>query len=349
MPTFYGIPAQSGAAGPVVIDPSSNYAKRYTTPAVVHPTVKMNRMGKLLQWCGPRAVVAYGVLLALICASAPTTLLAGDSRSTKDFRDAVEVAERYVEQFGPEHVLLVVDVDNTLLAMNHALGSDQWFEWQQHLLETQPHSPLLVAKTFDGLLEAQGLLYNLGRMHPPQRDLPAIIGQIQDLGLFTLVLTSRGDEFRVSTKRELLRNGYDFAETAVAVRDLPGGLYQPYDPEEPHAHGLTPKEVAACEVDIPRPVSYADGMFMGAGQHKGAMLFSLLHHAVPEIRAIVFVDDHQRNIERVSEMAASRGIEITAFRYAREDAKVRAFQNGHKRDVDRRWRCLERTLNAVFD
>ena len=40
----------------------------------------------------------------------------------------------------PEHVLLVLDIDNTLLAMNQDLGSDQWFEWQRYLLDHEPRS-----------------------------------------------------------------------------------------------------------------------------------------------------------------------------------------------------------------
>ena len=68
-----------------------------------------------------------------------------------------------------------------------------------------------MAKDFAGLLEAQGMLYNLAKMHPPQKDLPAIIGRLQGLGIHTLVLTSRGPEFRVATERELRQNGYDFS------------------------------------------------------------------------------------------------------------------------------------------
>ena len=39
---------------------------------------------------------------------------------------------------------------------------------------------------------------------------------MQQLGIRTLVLTSRGPEFRPATERELRRNGYDFASSAIA-------------------------------------------------------------------------------------------------------------------------------------
>ena len=85
--------------------------------------------------------------------------------------------EVYCEKYGPEHVLLVCDLDNTLMAMNHPLGSDQWFEWQRYLIDHDPKSPYRVADTFPGLLDAQGVLYNLGRMHPTQPDLPELMGK----------------------------------------------------------------------------------------------------------------------------------------------------------------------------
>lgn len=306
-------------------------------------------MGRISPRRGSRATVYWCILVALAWLAVPAADLAAEVRATFEFQDVVYAVERYAEQYGPEHVLLVVDVDNTLLAMNQPLGSDQWFEWQDQLLKNQPDSSLLVAKSFDGLLQAQGLMYSVGRMHPPQRDLPTLVARLQDLGITTLVLTSRGDDFRAATERELQRNGYDLARSALAVRDLPAGTYLPYDPADPQAAGFSAAEFASFELDSPRPVAYAKGIFMTAGQHKGAMLLAILHHAVPDIRAIVFVDDHQRNVERVFAATTGHEIETTAFRYRREDPNVRAFQRGGKWETVRRWRCLSRAYDTSFE
>ena len=112
-------------------------------------------MGKISLRRGPRAVVFRYIFIALAWSTASATVLAAEVRATFEFQDVAYAVERYVEQYGPEHVLLVVDIDNTLLAMNQPLGSDQWFEWQDGLLKRQPHSSLLVAKSFEGLLEGQ--------------------------------------------------------------------------------------------------------------------------------------------------------------------------------------------------
>ena len=149
------------------------------------------------------------------------TSFAGELTDTADFAEVGAAVEQYTHKFKPEHVLLVLDIDNTLLAMDTQLGSDQWFEWQKYLIDHEPSSKYLVSPTFDGLLEAQGLLYDISHMHPPQPNLPGLMRRAQDLGIRTLVLTSRGPEFRAATEREFKRNGYDFARTALPVREVP--------------------------------------------------------------------------------------------------------------------------------
>ena len=269
-------------------------------------------------------------------------------RETSDFADAAQRVAEYVQQHGAERTLLVVDIDNTQLAMNHPLGSDQWFEWQEYLLKQEPSSPHLVAAAFPKLLDAQGLLFTAGRMRPAQPDLPALVAGIQQTEVPTLVLTSRGDDFRVATERELENNGYDMAKSVLATRGVPSGRYLPYDLDDLAAAGLTTQEAELYQLDEPREVSFENGVFMTAGQHKGVMLLTLLEHAVETPKAVVFVDDHGRHVHRVYDSLARRGIEVTSFHYHREDDNVKRFRYGDKTDVDRRWRRLEVALSDVF-
>ena len=57
------------------------------------------------------------------------------AKTTTEFATVVEQVDDFVKKYGTRNVLLVVDLDNTLLAMNQDLGSDQWFTWQETLLE----------------------------------------------------------------------------------------------------------------------------------------------------------------------------------------------------------------------
>jgi hypothetical protein len=295
-----------------------------------------------------RAATILCAAAAIACALS-AALRASEITATDDFREVAAEATRYADAVGPERVLLVLDIDNTLLAMNQDLGSDQWFEWQRYLLDHEPRSNDLVVDSFEELLQTQGLLYNLSRMRPPQRDLPNIIGRLQGRGIHTLVLTSRGPEFRASTERELSRNDYDFASTALPVRNLPGGSYLPYDLGDLEADGLTEQDVTAFDMTEPKPVTYENGIYMTAGQPKGAMILSLLHHADADIRAIVYADDHMRHVAYVFAAVAGRGDEITGFHYTREEPRVKRFQYGDKEEVGRRWRRLSRALEEVLE
>lgn len=273
---------------------------------------------------------------------------AGELSETADFAEVGAAVVQYAHQHDPARILLVLDIDNTLLAMNTPLGSDQWFEWQRYLLENEPKSKFLVADSFAGLLEAQGLLYSISHMHPPQPNLPALVRRVQQLGIRTLVLTSRGPEFRSATEREFKQNHYDFSKTALPVHNIPGGEYLPYDPKDPEVDGLTKEELKQYHLNSPRPISYENGILMTAGQHKGAMLLTILHDAQEDIDAIVYDDDNQRHVANVYAAVLARGKEITAFHYTREDANVKKFQYGSKEDVSRRWKQLSNVLEEVL-
>jgi len=321
--------------------------ERYTTFAPSLLTLIRHLMAS--NSASPAWRVALVVWVAALVVGCASVAGASEITASDDFRDVAVAVADCAGEFGPEHTLLVLDIDNTLLAMNQDLGSDQWFEWQKYLLDHEPRSKHLVADSFEGLLEAQGLLYNLGRMRPPQPDLPRLIRRLQRSGIYTLVLTSRGDEYRVATERELARSGYEFEESALTVDDLPGGQYLPYDLEDLEADGLTQQDAAAFGIIEPRPVSYENGIYMTAGQPKGAMMLAILHHARPEIRAVVYADDHIRHVAYVFAAMASRDMEIKAFHYTREEPRVKRFQYGDKDDVGRHWRKLTRTLDEVFE
>jgi hypothetical protein len=297
----------------------------------------------------PRAAVAWCALAAFVLGSWAAVAGASELRPTKEFADVAAAADRYVEKYGAEHVLLVLDIDNTIMAMNQDLGSDHWFEWQNYLLTNEPDSPFLVADTFPGLLEVQGIIYNLGHMHPPEPLQPALVAGLQKRGVSTIVLTSRGPEYRVATERELKRCGYDLAATALPVHDVPGGSYLAYDPARPEEDGLTADELKTFKLEEPRPVSYENGIFMTAGQHKGIMLLTLMHHTNRDIKAVVYVDDNVRHVGNVFSAAVDRNLEISSFQYQHEEVRVQRFQYGDKGDVTRRWHQLRDTIQAVFD
>lgn len=302
----------------------------------------------------------YCCLLASLSFALLATLAsASEFRECDTFAPVLQQVEKYAAEFGGERVLVVMDIDNTLLAMDRDLGSDQWFEWQEYLLDAEPNSPQLVGDDFGELLAAQGLLFAAYSMHPPEPEQPAQVAEMQKRGIDTLVLTSRGEDYRASTLRELKRAGYDFAKSAPAIRLFErhagkryetGSRFVPYDLGAPENFGLTARDAELYSLPVePREVSYADGVLMTSGQHKGAMMLVFLHLVLQEYDAVVYVDDHVRHVSRVYDALSRRGIEVTTFRYTHEDDRVKRFAYGDKSEVTRQWQTIEDLLQGKLE
>jgi hypothetical protein len=186
-------------------------------------------------------------------------------------------------------------------------------------------------------------------MRPPQTNLPELVKRVQERGVPTMVLTSRGEQYRPATERELKACGYDFQKSAMATKAPIEGPFVPYDVANPTGAGLTAADVRLYGLKEAKTCTYEHGVFMTQGQHKGAMLLSLLSRAAHPPKAVVFVDDHGRHIHRVYDACVRHGIEASVFHYHKEDENVEHFRFGDKTEVSQRWRRLESALQEVFE
>jgi hypothetical protein len=285
--------------------------------------------------------------LAKESATADPTDLKSCEVKTENFVDVANRAAAEIRKHGVDKVLLVVDVDNTTLAMDQPLGSDQWYGWQYDFIFRGVESPFRVAKDLNELLRIQGTLFELGSMHPPEPSLPELLSAIQEAGCTTIVLTSRGPEFRAATERELERNGYDFADSALKINEPARGRFLPYDKARPNTHGLSKQELESLR--DPRPVSYSRGIYMTAGQHKGYMLRNLLARSPRTFNAIVFADDHDKHTMRMTQAFSDSNITTACFHYVREQPNVDAFKESDKEAIAKTWAKLSDSIAEAFD
>jgi len=242
----------------------------------------------------------------------------------KDTADLAVVADdvmQLVEQAGKDRVLVVFDIDNTLLAMEQGLGSDQWYEWQKKLAKDDPCNPQYVGDRF----AAQGAIYFASAMRPTQADAADQVKKIQALGVKVISLTSRGTDYRLQTFRELRRNGFSFSFSAIGP---PGGYAEPFIP-----------------VDNGKLSRYEDGVFLTTGQHKGQMLESLLTKTGTRLPAvIVMADDKQENLDAVIETFTALGVPVHTWQYTAEDSNVASFDAGQ---ANGQWKSIENPLRQI--
>ncbi len=239
------------------------------------------------------------LLLFTACATVPPAqnVLAETDDLTMFTNSALQLSGLY----GRDQVLAVFDIDNTLLAMEQGLGSDQWYYWQKALQKEDPCSAQLV----NDRLKVQGALFFASAMRTTQPDAAQQVKRLQDAGLRVIALTSRGPDYRLQTFRELRRNDISFWTSALPPQR---GYPDTFLPD----NGL-------------RPARYEEGVFLTAGQHKGAMLKALLAKtgtSAPTV--IVFADDKAENLQDMMETFEGSGIAVHAWRYSREDDIVDA-------------------------
>ena len=90
--------------------------------------------------------------------------------ATDELQLVTELALDQARTYGAERILVVLDIDNTLLAMEQGLGSDQWYYWQKDLSAEDPCSPQLVSNRFAASVEARSSARNPSRsagLHSP--------------------------------------------------------------------------------------------------------------------------------------------------------------------------------------
>ncbi len=244
-------------------------------------------------------------------------------QDNNDLNTVVSAADSFSSQFPTEDILIVFDLDNTLLTMDSALGSVAWYDWQADMADLEGCQPGELVNRF----AAQGLLYFLGSMQPVQDDTADIVHALQQSGYPVMVLTARGHDYYLSTLRELNRNNLSFD----ALLAPPAGQ---------HPKPFTPPEAA-------RPVRYQQGVLMVAGQHKGQMLMDLYSHLnLPLPKAVVMADDSLENLENMQTTLTQANIPYRLFRYSLADAKVGAFDAA---SATSQWQRLSLTLNDLRD
>ena len=242
-------------------------------------------------------------------------------KETADLSDVRSDVIELIDQAGREDVLVVFDIDNTLLAMEQGLGADQWYYWQKDLDKNDRCNPDNAGNRF----AVQGALFFVSATRPTQPDGAEQVRAIQDLGAPVIALTSRGMEYQLQTFRELRRNGFSFGYSAIGPD---GGYPKPFIPVTDGRFSL-----------------YQDGVFLTAGQHKGEMLLALLQKtgtAMPDV--IVMVDDKQENLDAIKETFVPLEVPVHSWRYTAEDENDKNFD---RQEAASQWRLLEEPLRQI--
>ena len=269
--------------------------------------------------------------------------------ATASFRDVQNIIQKKIDKYGSDKVLLALDIDNTTLGFEKDLGSEHWFLWQAQMIADGDLVHGAVANTVDGVLSVQTKIAALSPMRAIEKYIPTELGNFGASGVHMLALTSRSLSMRDTTIRELRRNGFSYEFFAPGPRGGILGLYQPLDVQNPGDAGLSAQELIDFGITSSRPVMFQEGVFLTDGQHKGAMLRTLIHKLNLRFDAIIFVDDRLKHSEAMQAAFKDRPEALTTVQYAHNVHRIAQWQASDKGEAKQDWCQFSKAILAVHE
>lgn len=215
----------------------------------------------------------------------------GESKvtSTVEYSDVFSTIREMGQEYGQENVLVVFDIDDTLLVIDECKGPN--------------------GERIKGL----GKLFSCPSEHT-EKKLSGEIKNIQSEGFATIALTARGNNLISATQRELkrLHDGlfvFNF-EGRPFVVDFDQILV-------PKTKKCKKGELAPClSGSYSNRPKFIDGVMYANGANKGLALESLLKELKVSFSGIVFIDDRSKNTKNVNEVYKNKdGVDVEVFLY----------------------------------
>lgn len=227
------------------------------------------------------------------------------------------------KKVAPSDILVVYDIDNTLMRFKTSFASDQWYNWQKEQLDKG--CPVhCIADSVAGVLDYSYNATFLSRMLLVEKEIPSLIKNLQKTKYGVAALTSRGPVNYPATIRELNRNGVDL--------DFRNAPRLPFSTK---IHG--------------RKVRYAQGIFFTSGLNKGEMLTYLINREGldKKYKAIFFLDDRLKHVQHMDKWFKKK-LDIFSYRLTTTDKIVKDFEKSDKKDVistGQKFKSLMKELN----
>lgn len=252
--------------------------------------------------------------------------------TTDKFSDVKNYVDLLLEQNDKSEILIVLDIDNTILTSQTDLGGDIWYQWQTDSLDIKPTAD---QKIGDQIFDVVGILYELGTMQLTDPVVKNHIDSWQEKGIATFALTSRAPNARGATERELDKRDIRFNKTAL---------------------GKLSGDTIILFKQGKKYVSYINGIMMTTGIDKGVMLDTLMYMTKTKesFKHIIFVDDTRKNVINVKNRFEDKhSIHVKIFYYTKiesdREKKYGAILTQEQADkMAREWEALRGVVNWIF-
>ncbi len=210
--------------------------------------------------------------------------------SSAEIRETSSMAETFREVRSTD--IVVLDIDNTILAPNQTLGSDQWFGY---VVANYVKSGLTEKLAVDSAIEDWLQVQNATAVQAVERTTPFLIRAAQERGTMIFALTARPLSLKHSTVRQLRSAGVGLKSPVAKYSD-------------------------GDSVELFQGV-----LFVGPHNNKGVVLAKFFEgHKIRPSR-LIFVDDKEKHVKNMD--AVFTEIPNVNFRYGAADATVKSFSS----------------------
>ncbi len=222
-----------------------------------------------------------------------------------DLSDMAQDIESLASEDPRAKILVVLDIDDTLLESTQFFGGDAWYRWQRGRAVPDGSDGTVVIDDDDTtrcIFAKLAVLFELARFEPTQEDASEIVRALAS-SHDVVALTSRSPAARSGTERELARAGLALDASHL----LDSGIGFDYDFDDGNREAR---------------VTYSNGVIMSSGLDKGRVLRDFLDRADRRYDAIFMIDDGERNLDNIEREWRDDPVRIALYHYTRVDKSV---------------------------
>lgn len=231
-------------------------------------------------------------------------------------------------------ILMVFDIDDTLLTSTNDLGSVSWFEWQRRLLEDNKNKVGFV-KDFDDLLYLQTKLFYLVEQKPIENNILDFIRTWSTNGININIETARSPDMYAITRKQFDLVGFSLSTN---LNDKAFKNYATFS-------------LCKDESINPKNMLYRDGVYFVGGQDKGLSFTCLMQNSNIKFKHILFIDDQEYNINNFCRNVSKEFYEnLQCIHYKKNYHSQKDFQTNRTRQqrTIELYKKLESTVSKLF-
>jgi phosphoglycolate phosphatase-like HAD superfamily hydrolase len=206
------------------------------------------------------------------------------------------------EQHDRNDIVVICDLDNTLIHPKTEVGSDQWIEHEAQMLAAAQGVSL--AQAYQAILPLYYKIQHRIDLQLTEALIPELIADLKKDGITVIGLTARHNPIVDRTLEQLALLDIEFSDLVDRSMDIEASYY---------------------------PALYKKGTIFCGNNNKGEVLFKFFALLGMSPKKLYFIDDKKHHLLTVEKIALERGIACVCIHYTGCADRVENFNSEQAR------------------